>query len=131
MVKQLRWSPRAKQDLKDIHYWYKNISSRKVADRIINDIRTNCKLLCNFPFMGYVEPALTNYEQCFRTLVHVPNYKIVYWTEGKFVKIATIFDTRQAPEKMTSIIKNTTQWVCEENAEYETKAHTPLSSDKE
>jgi hypothetical protein len=30
-------------------------------------------------------------------------YKIIYWIEDKYIKIATVFDIRQNPEKIKNI----------------------------
>lgn len=53
-----------------------------------------------YPGLGYVEPTLTDFPQCFRTFVQHPNMKIVYWIEDGFVKIAMFFDTCQEPKKL-------------------------------
>ncbi|MCD4833189.1 MAG: hypothetical protein K8R31_05275 [Bacteroidales bacterium] len=33
----------------------------------------------------------------------VGNYKIIYWIEDNYIKIATIFDCRQNPEKFKKV----------------------------
>jgi hypothetical protein len=33
----------------------------------------------------------------------VRNYKIIYWIEDNYIKIASVFDTRQNPNKINGI----------------------------
>lgn len=121
MVRKLKWSPRAKNDMVRIATFYKSVASPTIALKIIKNLHNNIKLLCRFPFLGHIEPWLEDYPQCFRSLVDVPNYKIVYWVEEEYVKIATIFDCRQAPERLYKIIEQHKDWICEEEEEYKTK----------
>lgn len=61
-------------------------------------------ILTNNPKSGRKEDLLLNRPQEFRFII-VKNYKIVYWIDYEFsiVNIATVFDTRQNPEKISKI----------------------------
>lgn len=114
----LKWSSRAKKDLRIIYKWYTKQAGEKIANRIVGDIRSAACLLTTHPHLGYFEPMLEEFPQNFRTLVDVPNYKIVYWVENDIVKVATVFDCRQRPGKIYQIINGRTDWVCEPQIEY-------------
>lgn len=79
--------------------FYKMMYGLPVAQKVYASIKENIKSITYYPGMGYVEPTLADYPQCFRTFVQHPNLKIVYWIEDGYVKIAMFFDTRQEPEK--------------------------------
>ncbi|MCD8269032.1 MAG: hypothetical protein LUD46_11670 [Parabacteroides sp.] len=88
------------------------------ADKIYVSIKNTIQSLTYFPGLGYVEPTLADYPQCFRTFVQHPNIKIVYWVEDNIVKIAMLFDTRQQPYKLRHTIEHGSDWVCEEIVPY-------------
>ena len=108
----------AKKDLSAIATYYNEKGGKKVADKIFNSLSGTVKALKTQPNLGYIEPDLGEFPQCFRCLVNVPNYKIIYWIENETVKIATIFDCRQQPQQLYYLINNRTDWVCEPPAEY-------------
>lgn len=115
---ELRLSPRAKKDLRNIYRFYKEEAGNEIAKRIYADLRQSIKLLTSQPHLGHIEPDLEIFPQCFRTYVYIPNYKIVYWVEDDIVKVATVFDCRRRPENLYYIINTKTDWVCEPQTEY-------------
>lgn len=89
-----------------------------VAQKVYLSIKDNLKTITCYPGIGYIEPTVTDYPQCFRTFVQHPNLKIVYWIEDGAVKIAMFFDTRQEPEKLRYTIEHSSDWVCEDMEPY-------------
>jgi plasmid stabilization system protein ParE len=114
----LRLSPRAKRDLTRIHKWYIGQAGLKIADGIVKNIRHSIILLLSHPNLGYIEPALKSFPQSFRACIDTPNYKIIYWVEDDIVKIATVFDCRQRPERLIQIFNIQKDWLCEQEVEY-------------
>lgn len=109
----LKISPLANQQL-DEFYAYCSISyGCKKADNIYVLIKRTFNDFCIFPGMGQIEPLLSDFPQCFRSFTQHPNTKIIYWVEDNTVKIALLFHTRQAPEKLRYTIENRTDWICE------------------
>lgn len=108
-----RLSPQAEDDIDAIEKYYKNIGNPIAGDNIIDSIECCIKALTSHPYLGHLETMLEEFPQCFRTLVNVPNYKIIYWMEEDIVKIATVFDCRQHPMKMYRIISEGETWLCE------------------
>jgi len=94
------WSDSAISDLQDIHDYYLSKASLKVAQRIVNSIVDKSLLLSNNPRIGQTEDLLKHRKEEIRYLVE-GNYKIVYVIEGYIVFIATIFDCRQDPDKLS------------------------------
>ena len=122
-----RYSPRARQDRKGIFLYYRSKGVKKVGVDILDSIHQNVMLLLNHPNLGYIEPQLEDFPQCFRTLTDTPNYKIIYWIEDDVVKIATVFDCRQHPETLRYIIKTDPNWLCEPTVEYGVKNKTAMN----
>lgn len=52
--------------------------------------------------MGPKEELLSDYPVDYRYLVE-SNYKIIYWKKENLITIASVFDCRQNPEKITKI----------------------------
>lgn len=115
---KLRVSPLAKQQTKEMKAFYKTLYGLPVAQKVYASIKENIESLTYYPDIGYVEPTLEDYPQCFRTFVQHPNLKIVYWVEDGYVKIAMFFDTRQKPEKLRYTIEHNKNWVCEDFEPY-------------
>ena len=49
--------------------------------------------------MGPIEELLRHRKNEYRYIVD-GNYKIIYWIDEHFIKIASVFDSRQNPEKL-------------------------------
>lgn len=111
-------SPLAKRQLHDVKVFNHKLHGKKVADLIYSSIKENIRTLTYFPGLGYVEPSLLDFSQCFRSFLQHPNIKIVYWVEYNVVKIAMLFDTRQEPEKLRYTIEHTSDRVCEDIEPY-------------
>ncbi|WP_455638604.1 type II toxin-antitoxin system RelE/ParE family toxin [Parabacteroides sp.] len=102
MVK-LVWTTCARKQLRNIKLYYKEIASEKVAMSIILQIQQTAQLLTTQPYLGKIEPALINEPEEFRSIIE-GNYKIVYWVDKKIIRIIAVFDTRQAPDKLKSLL---------------------------
>lgn len=98
----IKWSELSEKQLKEIFDYYSLEASTRVARKIINKILTKVSVLETFPLVGVKESLLYNYPEDFRFLVE-SNYKIIYWNEGDLVTIASIFDCRQNPDKITEL----------------------------
>ena len=96
------WTDTARFQLEDIFDYHKNIASLKVARKLIKQIIDRTLQLEKKPNSGPKEPLLTDRKPEYRYLVE-GNYKIIYWIEDNYIKIATVFDCRQNPEKMKNI----------------------------
>jgi plasmid stabilization system protein ParE len=89
----------AKVRLRNIHDYYKELVSPRIADRIKQGIIANLKTLRNNPFIGQKEELLEHLNLEHRRIV-TGNYKIIYRIEGDTIIITDIFDARQNPEEM-------------------------------
>ena len=104
MVK-LAWTTCARKQLKNIKLYYKDIASETVAMSIILQIQQTAQRLINQPYLGKIETALVNEPEGFRSIIE-GNYTRVYWIDKNTIRIITVFDTRQAPEKLKSLINS-------------------------
>jgi len=88
--------------LEDIFNYYKNKASKRVARKLVKQIIDRTIQLEQNPKSGPKEPLLSDRKFEYRYLVE-GNYKIIYWIEDNYIKIATVFDCRQNPIKMKDI----------------------------
>lgn len=96
------WTDTARFQLEDIFDYYENKASLKVARKLVKQIINRTIQLEENPNSGPKEPLLSNRKFEYRYLVE-GNYKIIYWKENQSIKIATVFDCRQNPEKMKDL----------------------------
>lgn len=96
------WTDTARFQLEDIFDYYKNKASLHVAKKIINQIIDKAIYLEKHPNTGQIEELLKERKNNYRYLVE-GNYKIIYWIEDNYIKIAAVFDCRQNPIKIKDI----------------------------
>jgi plasmid stabilization system protein ParE len=98
------WSRTATKKLKEIFEYYSQVADSKVASEILSEIIKSTGNLELTPMMGAQELSLQNRNQEFRYLV-TGNYKVIYFISvlKKRIVIATVFDTRQDPQKLDNI----------------------------
>ena len=99
MVAKIIWSDFSLRQLKKIHNFYKNEASEETAQKLTKLIvQTTIQLETN-PQIGTKEPLLEDYEFEYRFLVK-KNYKIIYRLDNNIVRVISVFDTRQNPNKI-------------------------------
>jgi len=96
------WTDTARFQLEDIFNYYKDKANIRVARKLVKRIIERTIQLEKNPNSGSKEPLLSNRKFEYRYLVE-GNYKIIYWKQDNYIKIATVFDCRQNPEKMKRI----------------------------
>ena len=99
---RIYWTQTALTNLEDIFDYYKLNSSLIVARKPVKEIVATTLLLQNRPKIGRKEDLLKYRKFEYRFIV-VRKYKIIYWIEDNYIKIATVFDVRQNPEKIKYI----------------------------
>ena len=90
------WTDTARYQLEDIFDYYKNKANIRIARKLVKRIIERTIQLEQIPNSGAKEPLLSNRKFEYRYLVE-DNYKIVYWKEDNYLKIAAVFDSRQNP----------------------------------
>lgn len=89
----------AKLRLKEIHDYYKENVSEKIASKIRLGIIKKLKVIRKNPFVGQEEELLRELGLGHRRRVE-GNYKIIYRIADKTIFVTDIFDSRQDPSKM-------------------------------
>ena len=74
-------------------------ASVRVAKKLVKLLVKSTLKLQKSPQIGRKEDLLSDRKFEYRFLV-VGNYKIIYWFEDNYIKIAAVFDCRQNPEKI-------------------------------
>ncbi|WP_396172392.1 type II toxin-antitoxin system RelE/ParE family toxin [Flavobacterium sp.] len=95
------WSNFAESELDKIFEYYIENASRKVAEKILQNILAEPNRLIENSEMFQYEELLIDRNDNYRYIV-CGNYKIIYSVdiEEQLIKIADVFDTRQNPIKI-------------------------------
>ncbi len=96
------WTETAIEQLENIFDYLKYRASIKIAHRQVTRLIDRTIQLEEQPQSGQMEELLINRKNEYRYLVE-GNYKIIYWVEDKYIKIASVFDTRQNPKRLEEI----------------------------
>ncbi len=99
MEMKVLWTQTALNDLENIFEYYKIKASQKIAKTVVKEIVKATLYIQSSPKIGKREELLLKRKFEYRFLVS-KNYKIIYWIENNYIKIATVFDARQNPEKI-------------------------------
>jgi plasmid stabilization system protein ParE len=90
----------AKRHLREIHDYYKQFVSKKIADKIKHGIIEKLKSIQNNPQIGQKEEFLEHLKLNHRRMVE-GNYKIIYRVDDETIFVTDIFDARQNPDKIS------------------------------
>ena len=82
------WTDTARFQLEDIFNYYKDKASIRVARKLVKQIIDRTIQLEKNPNSGPKEPLLSGRKFEYRYLVE-GNYKIIYWKQDNYIKIAT------------------------------------------
>jgi plasmid stabilization system protein ParE len=99
MEMKVFWTQTALNDIENIFEYYKYKASPQTARKLVKEIVKAAFYIRKSPQIGKTEELLIERKFEYRFLV-TGNYKIIYWIENNYIKIATVFDTRQNPEKI-------------------------------
>ncbi|MDR2914378.1 MAG: type II toxin-antitoxin system RelE/ParE family toxin [Tannerella sp.] len=100
------WDKEAREQLKGIYNFYREIAGIRIAKRIRKEIRNSAQKLGHFPCLGsIIEYGDQQNSDTYRSLVANKNFKIIYQIENKHVYVAAIWDVRQNPSRMGDIIR--------------------------
>jgi len=96
------WTDTAIFQLDDIFNYHKDNVSSRAARKLINKIIDRTIQLEKNPYSGPKEPLLAKRKLEYRYLVE-GSYKIIYWKQDNYIKIATVFDCRRNPGNMKDV----------------------------
>ncbi|MDL2256161.1 type II toxin-antitoxin system RelE/ParE family toxin [Parabacteroides sp. OttesenSCG-928-G06] len=101
----IQWSDLAATRLEEIALYYKHERSTKAARKVISQIKEATNTLKDFPRIAAIESLLSDHPETFRSLIISDIYKVVYYIDEEIVRIVTIFDCRQNPERLYDEVK--------------------------
>jgi plasmid stabilization system protein ParE len=96
------WTDSALSQLEDIYDYYKIKASPRIAKKLVKAILKETIVLESNPLIGVKEPLLLEKLYEYRFLVK-NNYKIMYRFNENRIRIISVFDSRQSPEKIEKI----------------------------
>ena len=97
------WSENAELQIKLISELYKFQSSKSTTKNFAKEIISSTLILKKFPELGTPQEVYPTRNVNYRYILS-GHYKLIYFTSNSFIVIATIFDTRQNPEKLNIIL---------------------------
>lgn len=100
MVKQVIWSLRAQADRKEIlYYWRKRNKSDTYSKKLNQLFEESIRIISDFPEIG------KSTDDSKARIKIVRDYFIIYEETETQIFILTIWDSRQDPDKLESILK--------------------------
>ena len=87
----------AKRQLREIFDYYRIVTNRKVAYKMIDKIRDTIELLATHPLMGTTLTEYAGLSFAYRSIVAHPHYKVIYRVENDKVIVISVWDCRQDP----------------------------------
>ena len=99
---KILWSDSALAELEEIFDYHKTKASSSIARNLVKLIVQKAQTLESNPFVGVKEPLLSNRPFEYRYLV-VKSYKIIYRFNDNLIRINTVFDCRQNPDKLEGL----------------------------
>jgi toxin ParE1/3/4 len=96
---EIVWSENAELQIKLISELYKFQASKRTAKNFVKEIISSTLILKKFPELGAPQEVMPSRSFDYRYILS-GHYKLVYFISNQFIVIATIFDTRQDPEKL-------------------------------
>ncbi|WP_455640094.1 type II toxin-antitoxin system RelE/ParE family toxin [Parabacteroides sp.] len=100
---ELRWMKRAVKHL-NVIYDFLAEKDEQAAIKVYNDLLDSADTLLIFPLAGKTEEVLKDNPRGYRSLVVCKHYKLIYRVEKHIVKIVAVWDCRQNPKKLKSIL---------------------------
>ena len=96
------WTDQAIRQMKEIYDFYKAFGKKTIQKRI-SPIKKQVDRLTRFPYLGKVE---SNYQgtESFCSLIE-GDYKIIYLIREERIYIVAIFDCRQDPSNLYTMLK--------------------------
>ena len=92
----IKWKSRAVSHLKKQAEWYAENMGISAADKFWNGMIAAGDILSTTPYLGKIEPLLSDSVHCYRSLVQHKDYKIIYSIEDdKTVLIVSIWYARK------------------------------------
>jgi addiction module RelE/StbE family toxin len=100
MAKQVVWSPRAQKDRKEIlEYWRLRNKSNTYSKKLNQLFKESAKIIADFPQIG------KSTDEANARLKIVKDYLIIYEETETQIFILTIWDSRQDPDKLGTILR--------------------------
>ncbi|MDP3643624.1 MAG: type II toxin-antitoxin system RelE/ParE family toxin [Bacteroidota bacterium] len=96
---KILWSDSALAQLEEIFDYHKTKASSAIARNLVKSIIQKALILESNPFIGVKEPLLADRLFEYRYLVE-KKYKIIYRYNDNLIRINTVFDCRQNPDKL-------------------------------
>jgi plasmid stabilization system protein ParE len=104
MALKIEWSDDALALLEDVVDYLLEEAGQLTATKILDKITHRIDILTSYPEIGQREPFLKGKRYEYRRLLE-GHYKIIYRFDDDTVYITAIFDTRQNPDRLRTLIR--------------------------
>lgn len=97
------WSENAELQIKLILELYQFQSSKSKAKNLVKEIISSSLILKKFPELGTLQQVYPTRSNVYRYILS-GHHKLIYFISYQSIVIATVFDTRQNPEKLNILL---------------------------
>jgi toxin ParE1/3/4 len=97
------WSENAESQIKLISELYKFESKKTSTKNLAKKIISSTLILKKFPEISTLQEVYPTRNTDYRYILS-GHYNLIYFISNQFIVIATIFDTRQDPEKLNVLL---------------------------
>lgn len=101
---QIKWQPVAIKHL-IAHYQFLFEKNERAAVVLYNLLRTAPDILRTSPYVGQIEPLLSDLSDSYRYLLVQKKYKIIYAVKDSIIEIHAVWDCRQHEVILRKAIK--------------------------
>jgi plasmid stabilization system protein ParE len=99
--KEVIWSSRAHQDrIEILEYWINRNKSKTFSEKLLKLFIQSCELISEHPYIG----KSTNFKNIRFKIIF--DYLLFYEESERRIEVLLIWDSRQNPEKLNKLIKN-------------------------
>ncbi|MBP5366813.1 MAG: type II toxin-antitoxin system RelE/ParE family toxin [Bacteroidales bacterium] len=99
------WTDKADELLAEIAEFILLVYGETAHNKFLSEVYETVLLLATNPYMGKIEPSLSDHSICYRSIVVNHINKVVYIAEEESIVVVAIWDCRRDPYYLASNIE--------------------------
>lgn len=101
---EIIWTDKADELRVEIAEFILLVHGKTARDKFLSEVYETVLLLATNPYMGKIEPSLSDHSICYRSIVINHINKVVYIAEEERIVVVAIWDCRRDPYVLASNI---------------------------
>ena len=102
---RVTWSENARNAVRKVSDYVSSEFGRKSKSKFLQEIDRVGSLLEENPFIGQIEPYLSDCPEQYRYIVVNRLNKIIYYVKEDCIEIVALWDTRREPKRQANKVK--------------------------